>query len=225
MWVVVAQLAKIEYQVSGNDQNVLCALGDITLSDPPTSDSFDLVARNYDLVKELLQEDQHTVHEEKLIKTATEVIPATSCSADCSFRGIRRFKTYLRSTMGQNRLNSLAIACTERSYGNKVIVNSMNKIFSVSFDVRVVNVFVFHAIWVRLYPDFNNHAFGNCVFFSGKKVTPPPNSKGARTPMISNVMARFWNECRKTRTKVITLTNHKRNKNQTEPMRNWSKYK
>ena len=79
--------------------------------------------------------------------------------------------------MGQNRLNSLAIACTERSYGNKVIVNSMNKIFSVSFDVRVVNVFVFHAIWVRLYPDFNNHAFGNCVFFSGKKVTPPPTPK------------------------------------------------
>ncbi|CAH3139773.1 unnamed protein product [Porites lobata] len=37
------------------------------------------------------------------------VIPATSCSAERSFSGLRRLKTYLRSTMGQSRLNSLAI--------------------------------------------------------------------------------------------------------------------
>jgi len=73
-------------------------LGDITLTEPPTSDSFDLVARNYNLVKELLQADQRpvqSIHDstvEKSIKTAEEVIPATSCSADCSFSEIRRFK-------------------------------------------------------------------------------------------------------------------------------------
>ena len=37
-------LAVIETRFSGNDQDVLCALGDITLSDSPTSDNFDLVA-------------------------------------------------------------------------------------------------------------------------------------------------------------------------------------
>ena len=130
-------------------------------------------SRSYSRQTNTLFSQFKTVHEEKLIKTATEVIPATSRSADCSFSGIRRFKTYLRSTMGQNRLNSLAIACIERSYGNKVIVNCMDEIFSVSFDVRVVNVFVFQAVRVRLYPDFNNHAFGNCVFFRTRRSPPP----------------------------------------------------
>jgi len=46
-----------------------------------------------------------------------------------------------------------------------------------------VSVFVFHAIWVRLHPDFNTHALGLCLIFSGKKAPPPPESEGARTPM------------------------------------------
>ena len=154
-------LAEIETRFSGNDQDVLCALGDITLSDSPTSASFDRVARYYNLDRELLQADQRlfcqfkAAHVGKSIKTPAEVIevlnanslyemtpefskvtsilaviPATSCSAERSFSGLRRLKTYLRSTMGQNRLNSLAIVCIERSYGNKVIVNSMNKIIN-----------------------------------------------------------------------------------------------
>ena len=28
---------------------------------------------------------------------------------------------------------------------------------------------------LRLHPDFNPHAFGHCVIFSGKKVTVPPS--------------------------------------------------
>ena len=51
-------LTEIENGFGGNDQDVLCALGDITLSDLPTSDSFDLVVRYYNLDKELLQADQ-----------------------------------------------------------------------------------------------------------------------------------------------------------------------
>jgi len=154
-------LAEIETRFSGNDQDVLCALGDITLSDSPTSASFDRVARYHNLDRELLQADQclfcqfKAAHVGKSIKTTVEVIevlnanslyemtpefskvasilaviPATSCSAERSLSGLRRLKTYLRSTMGQNRLNSLAIVCIERSYGNKVIVNSMDKIIN-----------------------------------------------------------------------------------------------
>ncbi|KAL9979781.1 hypothetical protein ACROYT_G017496 [Oculina patagonica] len=73
-------LAEIETRFSGNDQDVLCALGDITLSDSPTSASLDRVARHYNLDRELLQADQRlfcqfkAAHVEKSIKTPAEVI-------------------------------------------------------------------------------------------------------------------------------------------------------
>ena len=53
-------LAEIENRFSGNDQDVLCAfIGDVTKSDSPASDSFDLVAGYYNFDKELLQAEQH----------------------------------------------------------------------------------------------------------------------------------------------------------------------
>lgn len=155
-------VAEIENWFSGNDQDVLCALGDITLSDSPASESFDLVASYYNLDKELLQADQRLfnrfkkAHVEKSIKTAAEVIdvlhenslnemtpefskvvsilaviPATSCLAEWSFSGLRQLKTYLCNTMGQHRLNSLAIITIECMYGNQVIVNSMDKMINI----------------------------------------------------------------------------------------------
>ena len=39
-------------------KTLLCALGDVTLSDSPASDSFELVAGYYNFDKELLQADQ-----------------------------------------------------------------------------------------------------------------------------------------------------------------------
>ena len=36
-------------------------------------------------------------------------IPVASCSSESSFSALRRIKTYLRSTMGQERLRSIAI--------------------------------------------------------------------------------------------------------------------
>ena len=59
------------------------------------------------------------------------VIPVTSCLAERSFSGLRPLKTYLRSTMGQNRLSSLAMVCIERSYDNDVIINSMDKVKNI----------------------------------------------------------------------------------------------
>ena len=37
------------------------------------------------------------------------VIPATSCSAQRSFSALRRLKSYLRNTIGQERVNSIAL--------------------------------------------------------------------------------------------------------------------
>ena len=37
------------------------------------------------------------------------VLPVTSCEAERSFSTLRRLKTYLRTTMSQERLNGLAL--------------------------------------------------------------------------------------------------------------------
>lgn len=153
-------LAEIENRFSGNDQDVRCALCDVTLRDSSASDSFDQVA-GCNVDKELLQADQRLFnqfkkrHVEKSIKTTAvidvlhvnslyeitlefkkvesilAVIPATSYSEERSFSGLRRSKTYLRNTMGQHRLSSLAIICIERAYGNQVMVNSMDKMINI----------------------------------------------------------------------------------------------
>ena len=59
------------------------------------------------------------------------VIPATSCSAERSFSGLRRLKTYLRSKMGQTRLSSLALLHIEREFVNRVITEDIDKIIDV----------------------------------------------------------------------------------------------
>ena len=59
------------------------------------------------------------------------VIPATSCSAERSFSSLRRLKTYLRNSMGQERLSSLALLHIEREYVNKVLKEDMTKMINV----------------------------------------------------------------------------------------------
>ena len=54
------------------------------------------------------------------------VIPATSCSAERSFSSLRRLKTYLRNTCGQERLSSLALLHIETEYVNRVLIEDMD---------------------------------------------------------------------------------------------------
>ena len=50
------------------------------------------------------------------------VIPATSrCSAERSFSALRRLKTYLRSTMGRQRVSNIALINIEKLYANFVV--------------------------------------------------------------------------------------------------------
>ena len=58
-------------------------------------------------------------------------IPATSCSAERSFSGLRQLKTYLRRTMGQTRLNSVAILNNERKYVNMSVGKNVDKIIDI----------------------------------------------------------------------------------------------
>ena len=53
-------------------------------------------------------------------------IPITSCSAERSFSCLRRLKSYLRSTMGQERLTALALLNIERD-----IMPDIEKIINV----------------------------------------------------------------------------------------------
>ena len=55
------------------------------------------------------------------------VIPATSCSAEHSFSSLKRLKTYLRNSMGQERLSNLALLHIEREFVNKVLKEDMDK--------------------------------------------------------------------------------------------------
>ena len=55
------------------------------------------------------------------------VIPATSASAEQSISSLRMLKTYLRNTMGQERLSSLALLHMERDYVNRVLSEDVDK--------------------------------------------------------------------------------------------------
>ena len=121
---------------------------------------FDLVTRYYNLDRELLQADQRLFsqfkaeHVEKSIKTAAEVIEVLN---ENSFHEMTpeliKLKGRVHSgrhplnivlgsalvqwtlkdlpSVGRNRLGSLTTVCVQRSYGNKVIVDSMDKIINI----------------------------------------------------------------------------------------------
>ena len=56
------------------------------------------------------------------------VLPATLCSAERSFSTLHRLKTYLRSTMGQQRVSNIAVINTERA---SVVNNNMDRIIDI----------------------------------------------------------------------------------------------
>ena len=56
------------------------------------------------------------------------VLPISSCEAERSFSALRRLKTYLRSSMGQNRLTSLALMHIERNIVNNVLKEDMSQL-------------------------------------------------------------------------------------------------
>ena len=152
---------QLEYRFSGNDQDVLCALADILLGAKPKESSIDLVCEFYGFDKDLLvaEHDLFTMYkadidyngrsapdlltlmkESELIQFLPElykalkflcIIPATSCSAERAFSALRRLETYLRSTMGQDRLSHLVIICIEREYSNLVMKHDIDDLIDV----------------------------------------------------------------------------------------------
>jgi len=136
-------------------------LGNICHSETPDKESFSRVAKFYKIDGEILEAEQkmyasfrrvrglgymtvsemlETMHENDLVDMFPEfsnvvhilaVIPATSCSAERSFSALRRLKTYLRSTMGQQRVSNIALINIERAYANSVVNNDMDRIIDI----------------------------------------------------------------------------------------------
>ena len=59
------------------------------------------------------------------------VIPATSCLSERSFSALHRLKTYLRTTIGQQRVSNIALINIERAYANSVVSNDMDRIIDI----------------------------------------------------------------------------------------------
>ena len=111
--------SELEIRFSGNDQEILCALGNICNSETLDKESFSRIAKVYNIDGEILEAEQkmyakfrrvrglglmtvsemlETMHENDLFDIFPEfskvvhifaVIPATSCSAERSFRSLR----------------------------------------------------------------------------------------------------------------------------------------
>jgi hypothetical protein len=71
----------------------------------------------------------------KLLKLLL-VIPATSATAERSFSAVRRLKNYLRSTMGQQRLNDTLILNTHRDETNSLDLVHVARDFVALNDYR-----------------------------------------------------------------------------------------
>ena len=74
-------------------------------------------------------------HVESLVRLLL-VNPASSATAERSFSSLRRLKTYLRSTCGQRRLNSIALCHIHKDVMDIIDVNELMKQFVLGRDNR-----------------------------------------------------------------------------------------
>ncbi|KAL1277341.1 hypothetical protein QQF64_024014 [Cirrhinus molitorella] len=62
-----------------------------------------------DILREMVPEVRHLFKQVEVLLRLLMVVPASSAEAERSFSGLRRLKTWLRTSMTQTRLNNLAI--------------------------------------------------------------------------------------------------------------------
>ena len=70
------------------------------------------------------------------------VLPATSSTAERSFSCLRRLKTWLRSTMGEMRLSSLALLSVHRDISDTLDIQNIGDDFILGTTVRENTLFV-----------------------------------------------------------------------------------
>ena len=79
-----------------------------------------------EIIAKMVESEAHFLMPEllKIVKIFA-TMPTTSAQAERSFSTLRRLKTYLRSTMGQERLSSLTLMSMEREVVNRVLESNM----------------------------------------------------------------------------------------------------
>ena len=137
------------------------ALGEIVFSRSPNISNIQTVSNFYGVDSEMLSSEKSifenydcgnpcqrknaavmvkTIHQKGLhdilpvlykVTSILATISATSCSAERSFSALRRIETFLRSTKGQDRLNSITVINIERKYANKTMQNDMQRIIDI----------------------------------------------------------------------------------------------
>ena len=134
------------------------ALGEIVFSRSPSISNIQTVSNFYGVDSEMLSSEKSifenydcgnpcqrknaavmTMHQKGLhdilpvlykVTSILATISATSCSKR-SFSALRRIETFLRSTKGQDRLNSITVINIERKYANKTMQNDMQRIIDI----------------------------------------------------------------------------------------------
>ena len=70
-------------------------------------------------------------------------VPVTSATAERSFSALKRIKTYLRSTMGQERLSHISIISIQRELSKFIdydeVLDNFATYFAVSFFVYMMS--------------------------------------------------------------------------------------
>ena len=132
------------------------------------------------------------------------------CSAERSFSALRRMKTYLRSTMGQQRVSNIAHINIEKPYANSVVNNDMGRVIDIfgrrngrdsyffyvfkcflgSYDrfirKNIFSSYVGHRMTLVSFRLFRKN-LGNLREFFGQMVHRPPWQKNARTLMTMSI--------------------------------------
>ena len=65
------------------------------------------------------------IREIKKLLTIVLTSPVSSCTAQRSFSGLRRLKTYLRSRMSQERLNAVALMHVHKDVVEKIQIDEL----------------------------------------------------------------------------------------------------
>ena len=63
--------------------------------------------------------------------TIAATLPVSNASCERSFSALKRIKTYLRNTMGQERLSSLSILCVESRLADKLDNDKVIDVFNL----------------------------------------------------------------------------------------------
>ena len=124
-------IVEMESRFNGNDQDILCALCYIVLNPDASDEHYQLVASHYGVDLDLLKAEKAIYT--KFVTGMVAKIPAIllkTVAVRHEDRSCKQFQqhqlqlpvnlinAYLRSTMGQTRLNSVAILNIERKYVN-----------------------------------------------------------------------------------------------------------